>query len=143
MFRKEIIRGCEGREDADRVYLTRYIIFQSERISIFLHKFSESDYDDMHDHPWDFYSFILWGGYNEQTPLKNRDGSESRYRNNEFIKPGRLIFRKAEHIHRVVLREGNKKAWSLVVTLKKRKKWGFFTKLGFLSSREYFEKLKC
>ena len=48
-------------------YLERYHLFlidrQSFPFNIFLHKFLKSDPDDLHDHPWDFISIILWGGY--------------------------------------------------------------------------------
>ena len=52
-------------------YLERYYLFLKDRSSfpfnIFLHKFLKSDPDDLHDHPWGYFTFILGGGYWEYT----------------------------------------------------------------------------
>ena len=52
-------------------YLERYYLFLRDRknfpFNIFLHKFLKSDSEDLHDHPWNFISIILWGGYWEYT----------------------------------------------------------------------------
>ena len=54
-------------------YLERYYIFLKERnwfpFNIFIHKFLKSDPDDVHDHPWNYASLILKGGYWEWTPV--------------------------------------------------------------------------
>lgn len=59
---KKIIRGCEGRGDADSPYLSRWCLAATRWGNLYLHKFHRSDYDDMHDHPWWFLSLVLWRG---------------------------------------------------------------------------------
>jgi hypothetical protein len=61
--RRRIINDREDNEP----YLERYYVFLKDRnnfpFNIFIHKFLKSDPDDLHDHPWEFRTFILAGGY--------------------------------------------------------------------------------
>ena len=63
---------------ADEPYLERYYLFLKDRgtfpFNIFLHKFLKSDPDDLHDHPWRYFTFILRGGYWEYTPANIGEG---------------------------------------------------------------------
>ena len=47
-------------------YLERYYLFLKDRnkfpFNIFLHKFLKSDPDQLHDHPWNYSTFIIKGG---------------------------------------------------------------------------------
>lgn len=59
-------------EGDDRLYLRRYYltpdwwIFRWLPVRIFLHHIVRDDDDrDPHDHPWKFWTFILWGAYRE------------------------------------------------------------------------------
>ena len=65
--RKRIILDRESQEP----YLERYYLFLKDRkdfpFNIFIHKFLKSDSDDLHDHPWDYRTIILCGGYWEYT----------------------------------------------------------------------------
>lgn len=60
-----------GRVGLDR-YLTRYVLYGTRSGSgrkVFLHVFHHGDAEPyFHDHPWSFWSLILWGGYYEITP---------------------------------------------------------------------------
>ena len=67
-----------------------------------------------HDHPWDFLTVILRGGYQESTPKTQT----------VFRRPGSVLFRKAEFIHNVAT-TSEKVCWSLVITGPKRRQWGF------------------
>ena len=59
-------RVINDRED-NEPYLERYYIFLRDRktfpFNIFIHRFLKSAPDDLHDHPWAFFSIILSGGY--------------------------------------------------------------------------------
>lgn len=159
---KRIIYGCEDRGDADKPYLTRYTLVDTGRWQLCLHVFHRSDWTrDLHDHPWNFLSLILWGGYYEETP----NGVKKLYR------PGQLLYRKAEHIHRVQLlckrdatpiekryEKVNKeeltylprrKAVTLVLMSNRRRTWGFWEpqadgiSWSFISFSAYFQKYRC
>jgi len=50
-------------------YLTRTTLFSIRGFRVALHRFHRGDQDeDLHDHPWSFWTFILRGGYFEETP---------------------------------------------------------------------------
>ena len=112
------------------LYLRRYFIFRTERFPnnrIFLHFIARDDDDrDLHDHPWDFSSFILKGGYKEYLP-----GGEKR-----LLFDFDFVRNPAEHTHRVELHDGEP-AWTLVHAGKARRIWGFHTKDGWVDWRSY------
>lgn len=128
---KTVIYGCEARGDAQSAYLTRYTFLQTDIIKICLHIFHRSDADDLHDHPWDFLTFVLWRGYKDHTS-----------RGVQRLRPFMGAFRKAEHAHRVELIDG-KRAITFVVMFKRRRNWGFFTSKGWTLWTDYFRKSGC
>lgn len=111
------------------IYLTRYVLlgkrFQGKGGKLFLHCFHRSDGDVLHDHPWPFWSLVLWPGYWEQTP----EGKK-------WHGPFSLLKRPAKWVHRVVVLPG-RKTWSLVWTGPKERSWGFHCKQGFLPWRQF------
>lgn len=46
-------------------YLRRLRIIQTPWFGVYLHDFYEADAQDLHDHPWTFWSFVLRGKYYE------------------------------------------------------------------------------
>lgn len=115
-FRTREIHKPEG------LYLRRFYL--SPRWSwvpfmIFLHNIRLDDDRNMHDHPWDFWSFILLGCYREW-----------------YMRAGKLLMRmapagtllrnKAEHVHRV---EIVRPVWSLVIAFRPRRMWGFWPEI--------------
>jgi hypothetical protein len=165
LISKKVIRGCEGRGDADSPYLTRYSFPRLGLFRAALHVFHRSDHDEMHDHPWPFVSIILWRGYVEETPSDQEwrvptqkdwderfwgrpgveyreDGNQIRFRRRKRVYPGMILFRRAEHVHRVDLVEG-KRAVTLVVMGPYVRQWGFWTRKGWEHWRSYFERLGC
>lgn len=72
-----------------------------------VHHFTDADTGDPHDHPWDFYSHILFGGYVERVYFPN-GGWQDVTRN-----PGDAFFVPRGHIHRIVrLLEGD--CWTII-----------------------------
>jgi hypothetical protein len=132
MVGKKIIYGCEARGDGDKPYLTRYTLISLPGFILCLHIFHRSDADDLHDHPWNFTSFILWRGYVEET-----EGGKKRR-----VWPGMILRRLSTHKHRVELVNG-KKAITLVVMGKYRKSWGFWVKDIYMAWRDYFQQKGC
>lgn len=131
LFRKRNIT----REDSS-IYMTRWYIFDCKFFGIKLHKIVMSDYDCCHDHPWDFISIILKGGYVEHTEIKSTlIEKESR-----IYHPGSILFRKAEHRHKL---EIHQPCWTLVLTLKRRRKWGFWTSKGWIHWKNFVSTQNC
>jgi hypothetical protein len=119
-------------------YLTRWRLVGSDGSSraAFLHRFHDSDYDEMHDHPWPFVSVILAGGYWEETPGPGwANGSGPRVR--RWYSPGRVLVRPANWVHRVTIPAG-RDAWSLVIRGAKVRGWGFWCpRVGFVPWRTH------
>jgi hypothetical protein len=130
-FERKTIYGCEARGDAQSAYLTRWTLFKTHFGQVCLHVFHRSDADDLHDHPWPFLSLILWRGYVEETPRGRRRAW-----------PGMVLFRQAEHRHRVELING-RPAVTLVVMGRRVREWGFITPRGWQQWREYFRERGC
>ncbi len=110
-----------GGEENKTVYLVRYILFKSKYGCIYIHRFMRSDADCPHDHPWNFFTYIVSGGYTEvyydvEKPVTGlitiytsiSDETELRFKSywsktlNKRV-PGSLAYRKATDIHQVVL----------------------------------------
>ena len=132
-----VIAGTSGIEDA---YLIRYYVFRSQWFNIFIHIFLRSDRDDWHDHPWDFATYLVRGQYIEERPAKTpgifQNDVEPTFRHNTqsdlgIFKLNRLVFRKAEALHRVILYRSYTAAqidqapMTICVTGPVRREWGF------------------
>ena len=114
-------------------YLERYYVFLKDRKSfpfnIFIHKFLKSDPDDLHDHPWSYFTFILKGGYYEWVPGNN---CEVRL----WRGPGHFRMCKAESLHRIELKPGVT-CWTVFMPFVKVREWGFISKGKWIQWEEY------
>lgn len=107
-----------------------------------VHNIRESDAGrDFHDHPFDFTSVILKGGYVEHRPgcqcFPDKDDGET------FVMPScrrftapAIVRRKAEDFHRLELINGSP-AWTFVISGPYHREWGFL--LGDGSWQHYRE----
>ena len=118
-------------------YMVRYRLFKSKWFGIYLHHILRSDEDhECHDHPWDFTSLILVGGYLE---IQRYEVDYTKYgkRNMRFCRPGRIVRHKAEDAHRLVL---DRPAWTLVKVSGKKRQWGFYTDEGWMPFRAFLDR---
>jgi hypothetical protein len=139
MIGKKIIYGCEARGDADSPYLTRYTLVSTRWFQLCVHVFHRSDADELHDHPWNFWTLILWRGYDERVSSLSMPHSSQLLHH----RAGAFLYRPAEHMHRVILREG-KPAVTLVLMTKRRREWGFMNRRGTWQQwQEYFRQMRC
>ncbi len=134
------------------LYLVRYTLLWTKWLKIRLHHILLSDTECLHDHPWDFVSVILKGGYYE---TRERDTyvtaitswkpfTEKRIfeKVKKWISPGSIIRRKAEDKHRLELPVG-RSCWTLVFMFKRRREWGFWRLGKFIHHRDYDMKQTC
>jgi hypothetical protein len=108
------------------LYMRRWYVIRSGRLSVFIHRIVRSDYArHLHDHPWDFIAVLLSGTYTEV------DSSGMHV-------IGRFLprFRRAEYQHRLVL-DDEKEVWSLFIHLRRRREWGFQTEQGWIDHSNY------
>ena len=125
--RKRVILDRESNEP----YLTRYYLFLKDRkwfpFNVFLHNFHKGDLDDLHDHPWPYFTLILRGGYWEHTP-------GGRF----WRAPGHFRFQTPTSLHRIELEPGVN-AWTLFIPGPKLREWGFIVNGAWMHCDKYFE----
>jgi hypothetical protein len=108
-------------------YLVRYIVVATRWFRIYAHHILRSDIDrELHDHPGDFISFVLRGGYWEHSRSSVK-----------WYGPGSVIYRRAEYAHRLELKPGTT-AWTFVLFGRTRRRWGFHTSKGWADSKAYY-----
>jgi len=91
-------------------------LLQTFGIAVRVHRILRSDYGrDFHDHPWNFLSVILKGGYNEATPADPHGA---------WYGAGSVLFRRATDWHRLVL-PWTGEAWTLFISGPRIQRWGF------------------
>jgi len=130
--RKRVIMDRVGQEP----YLIRYYLLFTHRIhfpfNIFIHKFLKGDDDEIHDHPWGYFTLILWGGYYET--IMNVDGSNKIF----WREPG--FFQSVTHKHRHMIQlNEDKTCWTLFIPFKKVNTWGFWKKRTPASSPKWID----
>lgn len=146
-------------DECDRPYLIRYA-FNTWFGGIKLHHILRSDNDRaLHDHPWNFRTFILWGGYWEHTPMNLKTNafahpilSRARLCAPSSVDgtltlrcwrgPGSYLRRPAEFPHRLELEPG-RTAWTIVFTSNRTREWGFHTIKGWIPWRAFNADKDC
>lgn len=122
-------------------YLERYYVFLKDRkrfpFNVFIHKFLKSDPDDLHDHPWPYFTLILKGGYYEWLPLKAGNGTVIGQKR-VWRGPGHFRFCSASSYHRIELAE-NTVAWTLFVPGPQTRDWGFLRKGTWVENTQYLK----
>lgn len=133
---KKTILNREGKP-----YLIRWTLLKCSLFSLKVHKILISDEAEPHDHPWNYVSIILWGGYCEVEIIRYNEvelflgGNKSTkivfIQDGNILaiaktwyKPISILYRKGNKLHRLIIPEG-KFCLSLVLTTKKYRKWGF------------------
>lgn len=128
--RRRTIWNCES---AKGPLFTRYYLFESKLVSIYVHCFHTSDDDrNPHDHPWSFLTIPLSSGYWDVSRVYFTHDYEER---REWVGRFRPRFRPATHRHIVILDKPN--TWTLVFRFRRVRDWGFWTKTGWMQWQAY------
>ncbi len=132
MFKQEdIVKNIDGEAI---LYLRRWHILKTPWFKVYLHKFFTPDLDrDPHDHPWDSWILMLWGRYREMIYTKTDFGWNIKI--HERSGPS-LRSMPAKTIHKITkLRTPH--IWTLFLSKKKKRDWGFHTPEGWVYWRDY------
>lgn len=140
---RDIVKTVDGEVV---LYLRRWFLWRrrgddsGDGGGVFLHRICRSDDDpDPHDHPWDFTTFVLCGGYVDEQWVMRRDADGvpvRSFRSYETVPVFAKVSRPAEHVHRVLLNSG-RHAWTLVLAGPYRRSWGFVKKDGWVYFKQY------
>ena len=120
-------------------YLIRWhLIPENPYLNVFLHHIKGHDQGrDLHDHPWNFWTVVLRGGYVEEVPRRSGVGvigrAVIRWNGPQWrgLIPRPWRHRHAEQLHRIT--HASPHTWTLVVTGRRRRVWGFQTDHGWIA----------
>lgn len=124
------------RNDPTKTYLRRLRIVQTPWFALYLHFiFLPDDDRDPHDHPWNFGSFVIRGGYSER--LYDLGGEFGGVRLLGEKRHGRLSVHrmKMDKAHRITNIEPG--LATLVFIGPRKRDWGFWTEDGFVRWQKY------
>lgn len=139
IFRWYVIPDPEG----GQTYLKRLRIIQTPWFGIYIHWIYLPDDDrHPHDHPWNFTSVILKGGYIEQVvtdggfdhlPLRTNRGTIRWLQEWRRFSYHKMPMWKAHQIKELL----RVPTVSLILVGPRVRSWGFWTETGFVPWREY------
>jgi len=125
-------------------YLERYYLFLRERerfpFNVFLHKFLKSDPDDVHDHPWPYFTVILRGGYYEWIPQFDSAGRKFG-EIGHWRGPGHFRLSSATSYHRIEL-DPDVTCWTLFCPGPRQRDWGFLVRNRWVQWQQYLAQRK-
>lgn len=111
--------------DSPDPYLMRWE-FNTPWFTLKLHRFLRSDLAPLHDHPWWFLSFVLWGGYEEYL-VRPTMAMDKAAHTPKLIRrrPLSVAFRQSTDRHRVDI-GSRKRVWTFCLTGPKERSWYFY-----------------
>lgn len=140
-----LIKYCEKKNKvfyikgglSTEVFLVRYIVFKTRFGHLYIHRFLRSDIDSPHDHPWNFFTYIVKGSYTEAFYDKKKPTSYSLWsKTKNTRKQGSLAFRNATDVHTVIidkvysLEEIDQAPLTLCLIGPRKREWGFWNHDG-------------
>lgn len=130
--RVEYITGSGGRDD---VYMIRYFVIKSRWLNLYIHRFMRSDRDDLHDHPWNFVTYLVRGAYTEKkwNPKTKTIDVTRRFNHHTHgpIKANVFVYRRATDQHQVItdqvytMQGADNAPLTVCLTGPKIRDWGF------------------
>jgi hypothetical protein len=104
----------------ERNYLTRWRLIQTPRFGIFLHRFDGPDpRTTLHDHPWNFVSVVLRGGYVERRLLEFHDCEVDESHRVRFFNA------KTTKDAHAITRLTRTPTWTLMLVGRRVREWGY------------------
>ncbi len=127
----------EIRSRTGKLHFQRWRVLWTPWFSIFVHRILEKDQDKhCHDHPWSFFSLILWGHY-FQLRFTSADGHSQ---NQDLQLRRRSLFTwertPAEGVFHKIY-EVPTPTWSLILAGPSRRVWGYATEEGWVNNVDY------
>lgn len=118
-----LVRQIKSR--TGKLHFRRWRLLQTPVFALYVHQIFLSDEDKhCHNHPWNFASFILAGGYTEENPSGNRKTF------NRFD----LNIKRAAEYHKLTLA---RPTTSLVFTYGRAQAWGYCVDGKFVDNNTY------
>lgn len=124
------------RNAPDKEYLFRLRIIECPLFGVYLHKILRADSDPSpHDHPWNFVSIILKGGYLE---FRQRlDWLPGAFESRWYLPKQINVVRDGDY-HVILELSDNKPVWSLLFVGRRKKSWGFLVDGVWVDAGDHF-----
>lgn len=111
-------------------YLTRYILVRTPWFAIYVLRMDGPDSRKvLHDHPWNFFSLILRGGYTEYVGNHEWNIGPDPVIVHERHRVDWWTYKRAEDSHYIDLLHADP-TWTLVFTGRRRRNWGYWDNDG-------------
>lgn len=123
----------------DGLYLRRLRIVQTPLFGVYLHEMHAPDSDrDFHDHPFNFVSLVLKGGYRELLQDSRTDPHAAQ--GVRTVEYGRWSVHRMRTTqgHRIIALKDNP-TYTLVLVGRRLQNWGFWTRAGWIQWDKYHE----
>jgi hypothetical protein len=127
----KLIREIKDR--SGRLVFRRWSVLRLPWFSVFLHGMyaPEGDQDKhCHDHPWSFWTLVLWGGYREVV-------HDTKTHSYHVRRPGSLRFMPARGVYHRILELVKERSYSLVFASRQTQPWGYWTQNGWIENSRY------
>ncbi len=108
-----------------------YVIPRNKYFNIYLHQYWGDDADEAtHDHPWKSWSLCLNG------VIKEAVGKYPPFRN-RLIVAGDFVYRSETFAHKLSIPPQNSAPWTLFITWRTVRQWGFYCPKGWKHWKEF------
>lgn len=115
-------------DDPEETYLTRLRIIQTPLFGIYLHRMDGPDSrSTLHDHPWNFRSFVLRGGYIE----RRLNPHTMQVKELHVVQRYNRVRAHEAHAIRILMRVPT---WTLVIVGRRVRTWGYWEPNGSYSA---------
>lgn len=114
------------------VHFRRYRLLSTPWFNLYIHQILHSDMEKhFHDHPWGFYSLILFGAYREYASYPPSYFAI----HSTLFQAGNVAQHRREDAHHITLITPT--VWSFVLTTGRKHDWGYRTQHGWIDHQEY------
>ena len=121
-------RVTEIRSKSGVLHFRRWRLFESSWFRFYVHEIAQTDQDKhLHNHPWNFASFVVKGGYVELLEGKLANAVH-RFQWNAH---------KAHEYHKVIYLHSDTPTVSLFFAYGRTRPWGYLTREGFIGHELY------
>ena len=117
-------------------HFVRYRLVQTPWFGLYAHRFDNADVRTFHDHPWNFVSVILRGGYVEAQAVWDDTSFWPVDTKPRRLRAGSINRKRATELH-YVARLLRKPTWTLVLVGRRQRKWGYVDEDGWTPFDEH------
>lgn len=129
------IYRVENLLNPEQDHFVRLRVIDTPWFGVYVHKLITEDPGDPHDHPFNFISVILRGGYVEARFKDQYDWIQTRRAYGEGFP--RINYMTTENLHRITSVAYGRPCWTLVFRGRRVKQWGFRVGNRMIAAPDY------